>query len=115
MKQDNQSSYELIRNFIEDSDNLPDKTKAEYISSLDKFAQGKLGNMDEVTGLNDFLDSQIEFIEETAIDSLDTETVEKMTEIRNARLDLEEKIYSIPEKDANMDKLLDKLSSAAAF
>jgi hypothetical protein len=115
MQENNQSPYELIRNFIEESDNLPDKAKAEYISCLDKFAQGKLENMDEVTALNEFLENQIEFIEETAIDNLDTETVKKMTEIRNARLDLEEKIFSVSDKDENMDKLLNKISSAASL
>lgn len=121
----NKTPFQFIRDFIEKNEELPDETKQEYLSTLDMLIQNKTPDAELVGELNDYLDKELELMEQAAISDHDSDLVDKLADLRNERTELEKNIFMLydpedkeyqesPEvKDKAIQTLLSKISSVA--
>jgi hypothetical protein len=117
--------YQVVKEFLQTSDDLTDEMRKDYLECLDGIAQGKVVDPDVMKEMNDLLDHQLELDEQEAIENNDTEAISAIASIYNARTELEKAIFMFykPEdelqkedpvkKDQDIQNLLNKISSIA--
>ena len=121
----NKTPFQFIREFVEKNEELPDEAKQEYLNCLDLLIQGKTPEAEAIADLNEYLDKELELMEEAAIEDHDADLVDKLADLRNERTELEKNIFMLydpedkeyqesPEvKDKAIQTLLSKISLAA--
>ncbi len=125
MDTDNKTVYQIMREYVEKNENLPDETKQDYLNCLDQLGQGKLPDKEIMEEVSSYLDHEMELIEEAAIEDHDADLIDKLADIRNARNELEKSVFMLYDpddknyqeshevKDKAIQNLLSKISSAA--
>lgn len=125
MDTNNKTPFQFIREFVEKNEELPDETRQEYLSCLDLLIQNKTPDAELVSELNEYLDKELELMEEAAIEDHDADLIDKLADLRNERTELEKNIFLLYDpddknyqeshevKDKAIQNLLSKISSAA--
>lgn len=116
--------FQFIREFIEKNEDLADETRQEYLNCIDLLIQNKTPDAEIVNELNGYLDKEIELMEEAAIEDHNTELIDSLADLRNARTELEKNIFMLYDSDDKnenqktedkkaMEQILNKLATAS--
>jgi len=119
------SPYFIVKEFVQNNETLPDETQKEYLDCLEELMNNKLPNAEVMESLNNFLNNEMDMVEEAALADHDTDLINKLADLREARTELEKSVFmlydpndknfqeSAPEKDKAVQALLSRISTAA--
>ncbi|OGG03679.1 hypothetical protein A2W14_01385 [Candidatus Gottesmanbacteria bacterium RBG_16_37_8] len=89
------SVYQLIKNFIQTSNSLEEQEKIKFLLFLDQLAAGKYEDVETAEAIAQYLDQELPLLEEAAIAAKDTEQINLLADLRNARLELQKQLLGI--------------------
>lgn len=95
MDTDKTTIYQVIRNFLIASSSIDEDEKTKYLTVLDDLGRGKMEDVETLDGLNKFLEEELRQLEDASLVAEDTEQIDMLADLRNARLGLQKQLLGV--------------------
>lgn len=89
--------YQVIRGFLTASNSIGEDEKTKYLTVLDDLGRGKMEDVETLDKLNKFLEEELRRLEDASLVAENTEQIDMLADLRNARLGLQKQLLGITE------------------